>query len=137
MDYQVSIAGSGRHILIKVLVPMTGAVGVRCGTEACRLGAEKKVDAYLFDVRDSPNVQSVIDNYEFAHQEISGFGFPKSSRSAFLVRPDDRSHDFISTAFFNAGYVTKLFTDEASAISWLETEPPSPGKAPGWRDRFL
>jgi hypothetical protein len=82
-------------------------------------------------------VQSVVDNYEFAHQELPNFGFPKSSRSAFLVRPDDRSHDFINTAFFNAGYVTKLFSDEASAISWLEKDPSSPGKVPGWRNRFL
>jgi hypothetical protein len=137
MDYQVSMATSGRYVLIKVLVPMTGAIGVRCGTDASRLGAEKKVDAYLFDLRDSPNVQSVVDNYEFAHQELADFGFPKKSRSAFLVRPNDHSHDFINTAFFNAGYVTRLFTDEASAVSWLETEPPPHAKEPGWRDSFL
>jgi hypothetical protein len=137
MDYEVVIANSGRYVLIKVLVPMTGAIGVRCGTDAYRLGVERKVNAYLFDLRDSPNVQSVVDNYEFAHQEIADFGFPKSSRSAFLVRPDDHSHDFINTAFFNAGYVTKLFTDEASAVSWLEKESPSLGKDPNWRDHFL
>jgi hypothetical protein len=137
MDYQVSLANSGQYVLIKVNVPMTGAIGARCGTDAYRLGAEKQIDAYLFDLRDAPNVQSVVDNYEFAHQEIEGFGFPKKSRSAFLVRPNDHSHDFINTALFNAGYVTKLFTDEASAISWLETEPPLHAKEPGWRDSFL
>ena len=134
MDYQVSVAGSGRYILIKVLVPMTSAIGARCGAEAFRLGVEKNLTGYLFDLRDAPNVQSVVDNYEFAHKEISGFGFPKDSRSAFLVRPDDRSHDFITTALFNAGYVTKLFSDEASAVAWLEKEPQA---VPKWRDRFL
>jgi len=137
MDYQVSVANSGRYILIRVFVPMTSTIGTRCGDEAFRLGVEKKVNGYLFDLRDSPNVQSAVDNYEFAHGEIAEFGFPKSSRSAFLVRPNDRSHDFINTAFFNAGYVTKLFTDEASAVSWLDKEPPPLGKELNWRDRFL
>jgi hypothetical protein len=137
MDYQVSVASDDRYILIKVLVPMTSEIGVRCGTDAIRLGVEKQVDKYLFDLRDAPNVQSVVDNYEFAHTEIAEFGFPKGSRSAFLVQPDDRSHDFITTAFSNAGYATKLFTDEASAMSWLDEEPTSPGTKRTWRDHFL
>lgn len=137
MDFEVSMASSGRYILIKVLVPMTSGTGVRCGHEATRLGLAKKVDRYLFDMRDSPNVQSVVDNYEFAHKETADFGFPKSSRSAFLVRPDDKSHDFINTAFYNAGYVTKLFTDEAAAIAWLEAQTPPAAEARNWRDHFL
>jgi hypothetical protein len=137
MDYQVSLAASGRYILIKVLVPMTSAVGVRCGADAVRVGAEKQVDRFLFDLRDSPNVQSVVDNYEFAHKEIANFGFPMTSRSAFLVRPDDKSHDFINTAFYNAGYVTRMFIDEAEAIAWLEQEVVAPGKKRNWQDDFL
>jgi hypothetical protein len=61
-----------------------------------------------------------VRNYEFANKEMVDFGFSRRSRSALLVRPDDRSHDFIETAFLNAGYAVKLFTDEVSAISWLE-----------------
>jgi hypothetical protein len=137
MDYQVSLANSGRYILIKVLVPMTSAVGVRCGSDAVSLGLAKNVVRFLFDLRNSPNVQSVVDNYEFAHKEIAAFGFPASSRSAFLVRPDDKSHDFIDTAFFNSGFVTKMFTDEASAIAWLEQESPPSAKRRDWRDEFL
>jgi hypothetical protein len=137
MDYQVSLAANGRYILIKVLVPMTSAVGVRCGTDAVSLGAENKVERFLFDLRESPNVQSVVHNYQFAHKEITSFGFQTTSRSAFLVRPDDRSHDFIDTAFYNAGYVTKLFTDEAAAITWLEQEVVAPGKKRDWHDDFL
>lgn len=137
MDFEVSLAGGGRYILIKVFVPMTSATGVRCGNDAARLGLEKKVDSYLFDMRDSPNVQSVVDNYEFAHQEMTDFGFPKSSRSAFLVRPDDNSHDFINTAFYNAGYVTRLFTDEAAALAWLEEGTSPADETRKWQDHFL
>lgn len=137
MEYQVSLAAGDRYILIKVMVPMTSAVGARCGTDAVRLGAEKNVERFLFDLRDSRNVQSVVDNYEFAHKEITTFGFPITSRSAFLVRPDDQSHDFINTAFYNAGYVTKMFIDEAAAIAWLEQEVVAPGKMRTWQDDFL
>lgn len=133
MDYQLSLSANGRYIVIKVLVSMTSAIGVRCGTEAIRLGADHQVDRFLFDLRDSTNEQPVVDKYEFAHKEVARFGFPKRSRSAFLVRTDDRSHDFITTAFFNAGYVIQLFVDEASAIAWLEKEAPSHGSDAAWR----
>jgi hypothetical protein len=137
MDYQVSLDAGGRYILIKVLVPMTSAVGVRCGTDAVGLGSENNVERFLFDLRDSPNVQSVVDNYQFAHKEIADFGFPTSSRSAFLVRPDDQSHEFINTAFYNAGYVTRMFIDEAEAVAWLEQEVVAPAKKRDWHDDFL
>jgi len=120
MDYQVTMADSGRYVLVKVQVPMTSAVGVQCGALAARLGAETGVNRYLFDLRDSPNVQTIVDNYEFAYREMPDFGFSRQSRSALLVRPDDRSHDFIETAFLNAGYLVKLFRDAAAAIAWLE-----------------
>lgn len=137
MDFAVSLANGGRYVLIEVYVPMTSETGVRCGNDAVRVGLEKNVDRYLFDLRRSTNVQSVIDNYEFAYKEIADFGFPKSSRSAFLVRPNDKSHDFINTAFHNAGYVTKLFTDKAAAVAWLDAEAPTAAKAPNWQDHFL
>jgi hypothetical protein len=136
MECEISPAPSGRHVRIKVLVPMTSATGSRCGNEAVRLGLAMKIDRYLFDLRDSQNVQSVVENYEFVHKEFMEFDFPKRSRSAFLVGADDKSHDFINTAFSNAGYITRLFTDEAAAIAWLEEEPP-PEKARDWRDHFL
>jgi hypothetical protein len=137
MEFEVSPSANRRHVRIRVLVPMDSATGVRCGSAAIRLGSAMKVDRYLFDLRESQNVQSIVDNYEFVHKEFTGFGFPKSSRSAFLVRADDRSHDFINTAFSNAGYITRLFTDEAAAIAWLEEETTPPEKAPNWRNHFL
>jgi hypothetical protein len=137
MDYEVRLGDGERYVLIRVFVPMDSATGVRVGADAVRLGAEHSVEKFLFDLRASPNVQSIVDNYEFAHKEIGGFGFPLTSRSAFLVRPDDKSHDFINTAFYNAGYVTRLFADEAAAIAWLEAEAAPPGKMRSWRDDFL
>lgn len=137
MDYEVRLADNGRYVLVTVFVPMTSAMGVRVGSDAARLGAERQVDRFLFDLRGSTNVQSVVDNYEFAHKEIGVFGYPRTSRSAFLVRPDDKSHDFINTAFYNAGYVTQLFTDEAAAIAWLETDTSAARKPRNWRDDFL
>ena len=41
-------------------------------------------------------------------------------RSAILVDSGDHSHDFVETVTQNAGYVVRVFDDEAAAIAWLE-----------------
>lgn len=119
MDYQISIIENVGYVLIEVFQPMTSELGRRCGAQAAQIGEEKKILNFLFDVRKAPNIQSVVHNYDFAYKEMSDFSFPKASRSAFLVNPGDNSHDFIETAFLNAGYTVKSFTEEEPAISWL------------------
>ncbi len=99
---------------------MTSELGRRCGAAAVALGSVHGISSYLFDLRRAPNIQSVLPNYEFAYKELKGFGFPRGSRSALLTAPRDRSHDFLETVFKNAGYNVRLFTNEASAIEWLE-----------------
>jgi len=120
MKYELSISESGGYISIKVNQPMTTDLGRRCGVDAARLANERNITNFMFDVRKAPNLQSVTEDYIYAYKEMAHFGFSKAMRSALLVSPDDRSHDFIETAFRNAGYIVKIFTDESSAISWLE-----------------
>ena len=78
-----------------------------------------RINRYLFDSRGAPNVEKVLPNYEFAYKGLESFGFPRNSRSALLVDPHDKTHDFMETLFLNAGYEVKLFHDEAAAIAWL------------------
>ena len=122
MEYQVTLSTNARYVKVTVYRPMNSELGKRLGADAARLAGESNVNRYLFDVRNAPNEQCVSDNYEFANKEISGFGFPKESRSAFLIREDDNSHDFIEAAFQEAGYDVKIFVDESSAVSWLKKE---------------
>ena len=122
MDYKISLDENLGCIFIKVFNAMTSEVGTRCGPEIVRLSEEKHIKRFLFDVRQAPNTQSDVQNYNFATEGISDFGFPHDSRSAFLVRPDDTSHDIRTTLFLNAGYCVKSFTDEEDAKSWLTKE---------------
>lgn len=71
-------------------------------------------------MRHSPNIESVYANYEFARKSLTEFAFPKDSYSAFLVHAEDHSHDFITSAFENAGYNVRIFTEEKLVIKWLE-----------------
>ncbi len=120
MDYEISISENLDYIVIRVHKPMTTELSLRCGPEIVRLAEENNINRFMFDVRESVNIQSVTKNYYFAYKDIAEFEFPRASRSAFLVDKNDRSHDFITTAFLNAGYIVKIFNDESSAIKWLE-----------------
>lgn len=119
MDYKISISENRNYIILQYLVPMTTKVALDSGPEMMRLAIENNISNVLFDLRESPNVQSPTGNYFFANQDIKKFNFPRNTRSAFLVRSDDHSHDFITTAFFNAGYIVAQFTSEEKAIKWL------------------
>lgn len=99
---------------------MSSDIGRQSGVAAAQLANERNIKNFMFDVRSAPNVQSVIDDYTFAYEEMAALGFPSGSRSALLISSDDKSHDFIETAFRNAGYLVRIFTDESLAISWLE-----------------
>ena len=122
MEYETSISESGGYISVKVNQPMTNDLGRRLGTDVARLANEKNIKKFLVDVRKAPNLHSVTDDYVYAYKDMDNFGFTKSMQSALLISPDDSSHDFIATVFRNAGYQVKIFTDENTAISWLEKE---------------
>ena len=119
MDYKISLSENRDYIILQYLVPMTTKVSLESGPEIMRLAIENNISKFLFDMRDSKNIQSPSGNYYFANQYIQKFNFPRNTRSAFLVSPDDHSHDFITTAFLNAGYIVAQFTSEEEAIKWL------------------
>ena len=120
MDYHISVSGNNNYIIIKLNAPMTAGLGRRCGTDAAELGKKNNMDRYLFDLRGSPNVETVQSNYEFAYSDMADFGFPRGSRSALLTDPDDESHNFLETLFLNAGYIVKVFSDIDNAIAWIQ-----------------
>lgn len=120
MGYKLSISERGNYILVLVTEAMTRELGRRCGKDATSLGKKHNLRKYLFDLRQAPNVETVFSNYQFAYDDMDDFGFDRRARSAILTAPADTSHNFIVTAFRNAGYNVRLFTDEGAAISWLE-----------------
>lgn len=119
MDYQISVGEGQDHIVLRVFKPMTSEIGRRSAPEMIRLGELHNIRKYLFDLREAPNVQSVTQNYVFAYKELPTLQFPKNTISAFLIKENDTSHEFIELAFKNAGYVVQSFTSEEQALRWL------------------
>ena len=119
MEYMISIAENRNYIIIKYLVPLTTEIALKSGPELMRCATENGIKRFLFDLRELPNIQSVTDNYYYANRDIQTFDFPRNSVSAFLIEPSDNSHDFIITAFKNAGYTIDNFSTEDEAVKWL------------------
>ena len=119
MDYQIAVSENNNYIIIKYLVPMTTNIALISGPELLQIAKENEINRFLFDMRESNNEQSVTDNYIFANEKIQTFEYPRNSIAAFLINPDDHSHDFITTVFQNAGYILSQFTSEDEAVNWL------------------
>jgi len=118
-DYVISVAENCKYISIKYFVDMTTEVALRAGPELMKQAKQSNLKRFLFDMLESSNIQSVTDNYYFANENIRSFDFPRDSMTAFILRPDDHSHDFIINAFLNAGYYVEKFSNEEEAIKWL------------------
>ena len=72
------------------------------------------------DLVESKNVDSILDDYEFAYHDMQNTPeIERSARVAMLVSPDDHSHDFILTASRNAGQDVTRFIDRREAIHYL------------------
>jgi len=120
-DYRISIAGDPEYMIIKYFGPMTTEIALKSGPELMQRASGSDIRRFMFDMRESTNIQSVTNNYYFAYEHIQTFNFPRNSLSAFLVQPSDNSHDFITTAFKNAGYAVEKFTSEKEAVIWLNS----------------
>jgi len=45
--------------------------------------------------------------------------FDRNAKVAFLIHPDDHSHDFIEVVFRNAGFNARLFREKENALKFL------------------
>ncbi|HCY75367.1 MAG TPA: hypothetical protein DHV28_05560 [Ignavibacteriales bacterium] len=120
MSYEIKVSDSGKYILLRVNENMTRALAERLGTEALYLGSKKNINCYLYDLRNSVNVESINANYIFANQDMKKLETNPNNKIAMLTSPSDKSHDFVETVLRNAGFNVKLFIDEAEALTWLE-----------------
>jgi len=122
MNYSISISDNGKYIIVKILDSVTSELARLFSEDAKNLGNEKGIDRFLFDVRQSPNINSVLRNYIYVYSDMEKLELSKTARSAILTNPDDESHDFIETLSKSAGYNVRLFNNEKLAIDWLESE---------------
>lgn len=125
MNYQVAVSESGDYIVVRVSGDITSEIARNFSLDADQAGSEHGLKRYLFDMTRATNVESILRNYQYAYEDMAEMDLDRSARSAVLVSPQDRSHDFVETVATNAGYNVRLFTDEAVAVAWLAGRDPS------------
>jgi len=89
--------------------------------ETAKKANECGIDNFLFDLRNAPNRANIIDHYEMVYERSPKLGFKSRSKHALVVSQKDIvDYSFVETILINAGYQSKMFKDELSAIEWLE-----------------
>jgi hypothetical protein len=120
MSYTITPSTGGTYIVLKIEGDITSQLAMKQNIESHALGNELGISRYLVDVIGSRNINSVTENYKFAHNDMRTTpGINKMARVAILVSPEDHSHDFIETVARNAGLDTTIFRERDLAIQHL------------------
>lgn len=120
MEKEIFIASDGSHIVLVLTGNITRRSAMDANMEAHKLGRERGISRFLADLRNCRNREDVVDNYEFAYQDLrTSPDLDRFARVAFLVDPSDHSHDFVETVARNNGLDVKIFTDRAEAEAFL------------------
>ena len=120
MEHKITASEDGKYILITITGDITRTTAMKVNIEAHVLGRTLGIHSYLVDLTNSRNVDSVVDDYEFAYDDMrTEPQIDQSARVALFVQPDDHSHDFFATVSVNAGMRVSLFRDRDMALHYL------------------
>ncbi len=120
MAYEILPHENSNYLTVRVTGNLTTELAAQLSIDAGREANNRGVERYLYDVRQSVNVESDVQNYLFAFEGLEKLIPNKTSRTAIVRRPDDISHDFVVLAARKVGYNIRVFTDCDNAIAWLE-----------------
>lgn len=121
MPYAVTVPAGSGHVLVTVEGPYSRELSIEIALASKEVAAAHGLHRFLWDVRRSRNVETVVANYEFVHRDMPPLDLDRAAHVAILVAPDDHSHDFVETVSINAGYSVRIFRDEQEALCWLRT----------------
>lgn len=120
MGFEVFPSDDGRYLIMNVTGDVTRQLAMEYNVEAHKTGRAMGINRFLVDMTESTNVDSILDNYEFAYKDMKARPeIDNSAVVAVLVRPDDHSHDFIETVARNAHLNVTLYRDRDAAIAAL------------------
>jgi len=121
VNYEISLSADRTYVLIKVRGEMGREGAWQFIPPAHALGLQLDVHAYLVDLTESHNTDSVVQTFEFAYTDTPQHSdFDQRARVALLTAPDDHSHDFAETVMRNTGVIIALFRDLDSALRYLK-----------------
>lgn len=123
MVSQISLSDDSSYIILEVTGEITRESIMPHNIKAHELGREKGIKKYLVDCTNARNVESVLNNYQFAYHDVKHTdGFDTTAIVAAVVAQDDHSHDFIETAARNNGLNFTIFRDKQKAIEFLKSK---------------
>lgn len=120
MNYSIKLSENQRFLEVKTTGKINIDVIRQWSADIEKRSRAMDIRRFLFDVRSAQNVSTVLENYDFAYRDSVELNLQRNVRSAILVSETDQSHDFAETTLRNAGYNVRIFTDESSAVKWLE-----------------
>ncbi|MGB2690318.1 MAG: hypothetical protein WBC36_15150 [Desulfobacterales bacterium] len=127
MKYEIFLSERKTYLQILVNEPVTSELLKDFIGETARKAYEFRIDNFLFDLRCAPDQAEVTDHYVMVYKRSPKLGFKSRSKHALLVSQKDMDdYSFVESILINAGYQSKTFTDELSAIEWLEKDTPVP-----------
>jgi hypothetical protein len=121
MKYEISVSGCNTYLHVRVNEPVTAGLLKDFIGETAKKAKECSIDNFLFDLRHAHNRTNLVTHYEMVYKQSPNLGFKPQSKHALVVSQKDRDeYSFVETILYNAGYKSKIFTDESPAIEWLE-----------------
>ncbi|MCZ7557209.1 MAG: STAS/SEC14 domain-containing protein [Bacteroidia bacterium] len=120
MHYHMDIPDHGTYVRVIVTGNITREFAGRYSVASKALADQHGLKRFLFDLRGARNVESTIQNYQYAYTDMPRFELDRLSRAAIIRDVDDHSHDFIELVARNAGYNVRIFVSEDTAIAWLQ-----------------
>ena len=120
MSHVLSVSSDKQFLIMTVIGDLTNEIADQQMADLYKLADQVNVRKFLIDLVDCRFVGSTIDQYEYTTNEMPKTGFvDRSDIFAFLVHPEDHSHDFVETVSRNTGYNVTLFRDREKAIAHL------------------
>ncbi|RPI72832.1 MAG: hypothetical protein EHM47_07395 [Ignavibacteriales bacterium] len=123
VTYNISISENSTYIILEITGDITRQNAMQKNVKVHKFGREHGIKKYLVDLTNSRNKDTIINNYQFAYKDIQNTpDFDKTAIVAFVVAPEDNSHDFIETVARNNGLNITIFRDKGKAIEFLNSK---------------
>jgi hypothetical protein len=119
MSYEFNVAEDQPWIYVRIYDYVTKTLFLDLLKDAIDQAKKHGVSNYLIDSRGMPSMKSTIEDYDIVNYRLKELGFERRSRTAMIVDPEDKTHDFFETCTMNAGYIWRIFTDADLASQWL------------------
>ncbi|MFC1884906.1 hypothetical protein ACFL2O_09050 [Thermodesulfobacteriota bacterium] len=121
MKYEISVSDHNTYLHVRVNEPVTAELLKDFIGKTAEKAKECGIDNFLFDLRHAHSRTNLSAHYEMVYKQSQKLGFKPQSKHALVVSQKDRvDYSFVETILINANYKSKIFTEELSAIEWLE-----------------